>query len=183
MVVVGGLIVGNPQDTPEAVRSNLEFARRYVDWPYIQHPTPYPRTPMTQDFRDRGLIVDEDMTHYDGTTAVVRSEKMTSDEIEFMRWRAERWMKLRHFPQAALRNPAFVVRHGLEMLGHTFAGWTVRSLFSDEAERAAFRRFKVLRARERERLSDELTMRADDVFAEPPGFGETKKGRSTLQSV
>jgi len=183
MVVVGGLIVGNPQDTPEAVRSNLEFARRYVDWPYIQHPTPYPRTPMTQDFRDRGLIVDEDMTHYDGTTAVVRSEKMTSDEIEFMRWRAERWMKLRHFPQAALRNPGFVARHGLEMLGHTFAGWTVRSLFSDEAERAAFRRFKVLRARERERLSDELTMRPDDVFAEPAGFGETKKGRSTLQSV
>jgi radical SAM superfamily enzyme YgiQ (UPF0313 family) len=176
MYVVGGLIVGNPDDTRSSIDANLEFARQHIDWPYIQHPTPYPRTPMTQDFRDRGLIVDEDMAHYDGTTAVVRSERMTSDEIEFMRWRAERWMKLRHFPQAALRNPGFVVRHGLEMLGHTFAGCTVRSLFSDEAERAAFRRFKVLRARERERLSDELTMRADNVFAEPAGCGETKKG-------
>ena len=52
MFVVGGLIVGNPDDTRESIEANLEFARRYVDWPYIQHPTPYPRTPMTEDFRD-----------------------------------------------------------------------------------------------------------------------------------
>ena len=43
MYVVGGLIVGNPDDTREAIEANLAFARRYVDWPYIQHPTPYPR--------------------------------------------------------------------------------------------------------------------------------------------
>ena len=47
MYVVGGLIVGNPDDTRESIQANLDFARRYVDWPYIQHPTPYPRTPMT----------------------------------------------------------------------------------------------------------------------------------------
>jgi len=68
MYVVGGLIVGNPDDTREAIETNLAFARQYVDWPYIQHPTPYPRTPMTRDFRDRGLIVDEDVAHYDGTS-------------------------------------------------------------------------------------------------------------------
>src|SRR5215467_5376593 len=56
MVVVGGLIVGTPGDTRESVEANLEFARKYVDWPYIQHPTPYPGTPMTKDFLDRGLI-------------------------------------------------------------------------------------------------------------------------------
>src|SRR6516225_8632708 len=55
MYVVGGLIVGNPDDTRESIEANLEFARRYVDWPYIQHPTPYPRTPMTSEFRSRGL--------------------------------------------------------------------------------------------------------------------------------
>ena len=54
MYVVGGLIVGNPDDTRESIEANLEFARRYVDWPYIQHPTPYPRTPMTDDFRAAG---------------------------------------------------------------------------------------------------------------------------------
>src|SRR4029078_7443492 len=72
MFVVGCLIVGTPDDTREAIETNLEFARRYVDWPYIQHPTPYPGTPMTRDFRDRGLIVDEDVTHDRGATAVAR---------------------------------------------------------------------------------------------------------------
>ena len=43
LFVVGGLIVGNPDDTRESIEANLTFARRYVDWPYIQHPTPYPR--------------------------------------------------------------------------------------------------------------------------------------------
>src|SRR5262249_60749039 len=42
MFVVGGLIVGNPDDTKDSIQANLEFARRHVDWPYIQHPTPYP---------------------------------------------------------------------------------------------------------------------------------------------
>jgi radical SAM superfamily enzyme YgiQ (UPF0313 family) len=33
MFVVGGLIVGNPDDTPESIDANLQFARQYVDWP------------------------------------------------------------------------------------------------------------------------------------------------------
>ena len=72
MYVVGGIIVGNPDDTRESIEANLAFARRYVDWPYIQHPTPYPGTPMTKDFRERGLIVNDRVEEYDGTTAVVR---------------------------------------------------------------------------------------------------------------
>src|SRR5439155_25637106 len=33
MFIVGGLIVGNPDDTRESIEANLAFARRYVDWP------------------------------------------------------------------------------------------------------------------------------------------------------
>jgi anaerobic magnesium-protoporphyrin IX monomethyl ester cyclase len=58
-----------------------------VDWPYIQHPTPYPGTPMTRDFAERGLIVN-DVDEYDGTTAVVRTEHLAAEEVEFLRWRA-----------------------------------------------------------------------------------------------
>ena len=90
MFVVGGLIVGNPGDSRASIDANLAFARRYVDWPYIQHPTPYPGTPMTRDFRENGLIVNDDEQQYDGTTAVVRTEHLESEEIEFLRWRAER---------------------------------------------------------------------------------------------
>ena len=126
--VVGGLIVGNPDDTRESIEANLAFARRYVDWPYIQHPTPYPGTPMTEDFRARGLIVNDRVEEYDGTTAVVRSEHLAADEIEFLRWRAERWMKVRHLPGVLRHYPGFVLRHGPRMLAHTFRGTTWRSV-------------------------------------------------------
>src|SRR5262249_8055214 len=96
MYVVGGLIVGNPDDTRESIQANLDFARRHIDWPYIQHPTPYPRTPMAKDFIERNLIINENLEAYDGTTAVVRTEHMAAEEVEFLRWKAERWMKLRH---------------------------------------------------------------------------------------
>src|SRR5215203_7180809 len=85
MFVVGGLIVGNPDDTRAAIDANLTFAKKYVDWPYIQHPTPYPGTPMTKDFRDRGLIVNTRVDEYDGTSAVTRSEHLDAEEIEYLR--------------------------------------------------------------------------------------------------
>jgi radical SAM superfamily enzyme YgiQ (UPF0313 family) len=155
LYVVGGLIIGSPDDTSESIATNLAFARRYVDWPYIQHPTPYPRTPMTRVFRERGLIVDEDVAHYDGTTAVVRSEHLPADEIEFLRWRAERWMKVRHMPAAFRHSPAFVLRHAPAMLAHTFAGTTLRSIVGLEGERQVFERFRRRRRRERESLLPE----------------------------
>jgi radical SAM superfamily enzyme YgiQ (UPF0313 family) len=148
--VVGGLIVGNPDDTRESIEANLEFARRYVDWPYVQHPTPYPRTPMTDDFKRRRLIVDEDVAHYDGTTAVVGTEHVAPREVEFLRWRAERWMKLRHMPKACRHSPGFVLRHGRAMLQHTFVGSTLRSALGLEDEHAVFDRFREHRRRERE---------------------------------
>src|SRR5687768_4559714 len=122
MFVVGGLIVGNPDDTPESIEANLEFARRYVDWPYIQHPTPYPRTPMMKQFREQHLIVDEDVSHYDGTTAVVRPRSLPAQEVEFLRWRAERWMKLRHLPAVFRHSPRFVLRNAAAMFRFTFTG-------------------------------------------------------------
>ena len=149
MYVVGGLIVGNPDDTRESIEANLAFARGYVDWPYIQHPTPYPGTPMTQHFRDRGLITNQRLEEYDGTTAVVRTEHVPADEVEYMRWKAERWMKVRHMPVALWHDPWFVVRHAPEMLAHTFRGSTLRSVLGLEDEQKAFERYKAIRQRER----------------------------------
>lgn len=149
LYVVGGLIVGNPDDDRASIEANLAFARRHVDWPYIQHPTPYPRTPMTREFRERGLIVDEDVAHYDGTTAGVRTTHVAAEDVEFMRWRAERWMKVAHLPAAFRHSPSFILRHGLEMLAHTFTGTTVRSMLGLEDERAVFDRFRRQRRSER----------------------------------
>jgi len=150
MFVVGGLIVGNPGDTRDAIEANLAFARRYVDWPYIQHPTPYPGTPMTKDLRAAGLVINDRLEEYDGTTAVVRSEAVPAEEIEFLRWRAERWMKLRHFPKALRHSPLFCLRHGPAMIRHVFRGSSPRTWFARDPARAAFARYRQHRAAERE---------------------------------
>jgi radical SAM superfamily enzyme YgiQ (UPF0313 family) len=150
LAVVGGIIVGNPDDTRASIEANLAFARRYVDWPYIQHPTPYPGTPMTKDFRDRDLIVNDRVEEYDGTTAVVKTDSLDADEIEFLRWRAERWMKLRHLPSVLRHYPWFVVRNAPRMCAHTFRGISWRSLLGFESEREVFLRYKRIRAAERE---------------------------------
>jgi hypothetical protein len=155
MYVVGGLIVGNPDDTRASIDANLEFAKEHIDWPYIQHPTPYPGTPMTRDFQDRGLIVDEDVSHYDGTTAVVRSEHVSAEEIEFLRWRADRWMKVRHMPVALAHSPLFVLRNAIGMFSHTFAGSSLRSLLGLEDDRVVFARYRERRRRERVYLPQE----------------------------
>jgi radical SAM superfamily enzyme YgiQ (UPF0313 family) len=149
MYVVGGLIVGNPGDTRESVEANLAFAREHVDWPYIQHPTPYPGTPMTRDLAARGLIVHDRLEEYDGTTAVVRTGRLSEEEVEFLRWKAERWMKMRHFPAALRRSPLFCLRNGAAMIRHTFRGMRLRSWLGLESERQAFRRYKAIRAAER----------------------------------
>ena len=147
MFVVGGLIVGNPDDTLESIEANLQFARRYVDWPYIQHPTPYPRTPMMKQFREQNLIVDDDVSHYDGTTAVVRTRSLPAKEVEFLRWHAERWMKLRHLPAVFRHSPRFVIQHAAAMFRFTFAGSSWRSVLGLEGQRVVFDRFRALRAR------------------------------------
>jgi radical SAM superfamily enzyme YgiQ (UPF0313 family) len=150
LLVVGGLIVGNPDDTRESIEANLAFARRHVDWPYIQHPTPYPGTPMTREFRDRGLIINERVEEYDGTTAVTRSDHLQAEEIEFLRWQAERWMKVRHMTAVVRHDPGFVLRNGRRMFAHTFRGSTWRTALGLENARAAFRRYVAIRRRERQ---------------------------------
>ncbi len=156
LAVVGGIIVGNPDDTRESIEANLAFARQYVDWPYIQHPTPYPGTPMTQDFRRRGLVVNECLEEYDGTTAVVRTAHLEAEEVEFLRWRAERWMKVRHLPSVLRHYPGFVLRNGPSMFAHTYRGSSWRSLLGLEDAREVFRRYKQRRAAEREYVPQEF---------------------------
>jgi radical SAM superfamily enzyme YgiQ (UPF0313 family) len=150
MFVVGGLIVGNPDDTTASIEANLSFARKHVDWPYIQHPTPYPGTPMARDFRAQGLIVNHRVEEYDGTTAVTRTSHLTPEEIEFLRWRAERWMKVRHVPAVLRHQPWFVLRNLHRMMGHTFRGSSWRSMLGLERARTVFDRYRAIRARERE---------------------------------
>jgi anaerobic magnesium-protoporphyrin IX monomethyl ester cyclase len=66
-----------------------------------------------------------------------------------MRWRAERWIKLRHLPAALLHDPAYVLRNAQRMFLHTFRGSTLRTFLGLEAQRRAFLRYCALRDAER----------------------------------
>ena len=107
---------------------------------------------MTRQFRADNLIVDEDLSHYDGTTAVVRTRHVEADEIEFLRWKAERWMKLKHVPHVFLHDPWFVLRYSPAMMRFTFTGSSLRSIMGLEAPRAAFDRYRAARRRARNYL-------------------------------
>jgi anaerobic magnesium-protoporphyrin IX monomethyl ester cyclase len=178
LLVVGGLIVGNPDDTRASIETNLAFARKYVDWPYIQHPTPYPGTPMTREFRERGLIVNTRVEEYDGTSAVTRSAHLDAEEIEFMRWKAERWMKVRHIPTALRLHPGFVLKNGRRMMAHTFRGTTWRSLLGLESSRETFRRYRQIRAKERQYLAW-----PDPLATAPPSIEGNHTADAPLQWV
>ena len=102
---------------------------------------------MMKEFREQDLIVDDDVSHYDGTTAVVRPRSLPAREVEFLRWRAERWMKLRHLPAVFRHSPRFVLQHAAEMFNFTFAGSSWRSVLGLESQRIVFERFRAVRAR------------------------------------
>ena len=104
---------------------------------------------MTSDFVERGLIVDEDVSHYDGTTAVVRSEHVSAEEIEYLRWKADRWMKLKHMPAALRHSPWFVLKNAPKMMRHTFAGSSLRSILGLESDRVVFDRYRAIRREQR----------------------------------
>lgn len=178
MLVVGGLIVGNPEDSEASIAANLEFARRYVDWPYVQHPTPYPGTPMTREFERQGFIVSREVSEYDGTTAVTRTAHLTPERIEFLRWKAERWLKLRHMRTAFWHDPLFIATHAPRMLAHTFRGSSWRSLLGLEPAEAAFARYRTLRRFERNYLDvpDPLRHRSLDQPAGEIPMGVQPRG-------
>jgi hypothetical protein len=107
---------------------------------------------MTEDFRRQGLIENERLEEYDGTTAVVRNQYLSGDEIEYLRWKAERGMKIRHMPAVFRHDPWFVLRNAGRMAAHTYRGSTLRTMLGLEDERQAFVRYKEIRRRERQYL-------------------------------
>jgi len=94
--------------------------------------------------------MNERLEEYDGTTAVVRTEHLAAEEVEFIRWRAERWMKVHHLPAALRHDPRFVLFHGWKMLAHTFRGSSIRSAIGLESEKKVFERYREIRRTERE---------------------------------
>jgi hypothetical protein len=74
------------------------------------------------------------------------------NEIEYLRWKAERGMKTRHMPAAFRHDPWFVARNVARMAAHTYRGSTLLTMLGLEDERQAFMRYKEIRGQERHYL-------------------------------
>ena len=84
---------------------------------------------------------------------MTRSAHLDAEEIEFMRWRAERWMKVRHMPAAFRHYPGFVLRHARADDGaHVPRHDVAIAPRPRESARDAFRRYEQIRA-QRTRVS------------------------------
>jgi hypothetical protein len=107
---------------------------------------------MTREFREQGLITNDRLEEYDGTTAVVRTRHLTADQVEFLRWKSERGIKARHILPVLLHDPYFVLTHASQMLRHTYRGSTWRSVLGLEHPHKVFDRYREVRRGEREYL-------------------------------
>jgi hypothetical protein len=59
-------------------------------------------------------------------------------------------MKVRHMPAAVRHDPWFMLANSRTLLAHTFRGTTWRTMMGLESSRDAFRRYRAIRARERQ---------------------------------
>jgi len=88
MLVMGGFILGSPQDTVEDILAQFDFMRRWsIDCFLIQILTPYPGTPLSEELERQGYIVNRDYRRYSGYFANVRTDTLSSRQLDFLKWK------------------------------------------------------------------------------------------------
>jgi radical SAM superfamily enzyme YgiQ (UPF0313 family) len=87
--VMGGFIVGNPDDSSEDIREVFRAARRLrIDLPYVQCVTPYPGTRIREELLEAGLVTNpDDLSRYTGFICNVRTRNLTNRQLNrLMNW-------------------------------------------------------------------------------------------------
>ncbi|MFN3467755.1 MAG: B12-binding domain-containing radical SAM protein, partial [Candidatus Brocadiales bacterium] len=92
ILIVGGMIIGHPEDREEDIAQNYEFFHKMdVDFYSDQIITPYPRTGMREELLKQDLIANlHDYSKYNGFWANVRTKHLDSQELQFIKWRYRR---------------------------------------------------------------------------------------------
>jgi len=91
IIVIGGMIVGMEDDTADDVYANFDFFRELeIDWLGDQILQPYPKTQLREEWFAKDLITNpDDYRRYDGYWANVRTRHLSSNDLQFHRWRAK----------------------------------------------------------------------------------------------
>ncbi len=88
MMVIGGLIFGFPGDDAQSIKENYQFFKELgADASYCQIITPYPKTGMRDSLLVNGLVSNKtDLKKYNGLWANVRTNHLSSDELQYQFW-------------------------------------------------------------------------------------------------
>ncbi len=83
IIVIGGFILGNPDDNEQSLLANYEFARKLkIDFPVFNTITPYPKTPIRAELLKMGLITNpDDYTRYDCWEVNIKTKHLTTEQI------------------------------------------------------------------------------------------------------
>ncbi len=88
IMVVGGLILGFPDDDEAAIIQNYEFFNALeVDAAYCQVLTPYPKTGIRQKLMDEGLVTNPyNYKWYNGMWANVKTRNLEAEQLQYLFW-------------------------------------------------------------------------------------------------
>ncbi len=151
IIVAGGFIIGNPDDTEQDLWTNYERAKQMkVDFPIFFITTPYPKTRLRDELIEQGMVVNaDDFSTYNGITANVRTKYLTREEIQYIMWKMaaayydHEWMKWnlmrRHHPYYFYKEllklmPKYISRRIQFNLGLK----TERQFFEEDAKTGEF---------------------------------------------
>ena len=83
IIVIGGFIVGNPDDTEEDVRATYRYVKRIgVDHGIVQCLTPYPKTELRRQLLEAGLVTNaDDLDRYNGFIPNVRTKHLSDRDL------------------------------------------------------------------------------------------------------
>lgn len=108
IAVMGGFIIGNPDDTHEDIKEVFRAARKLrIDLPYVQCVTPYPGTRIREELLEAGLVTNPDnLSRYTGFICNVRTRSLTNRQLN----RIMNWENIKIFFSPLMFNDNYFVR-------------------------------------------------------------------------
>ena len=106
--VMGGFIIGNPDDSAEDIREIFRAARKLrIDLLYVQCVTPYPGTRIRTELLEAGLVTNpDDLSRYTGFICNVRTRHLTCRQLN----RIMNWENIKIFFSPAMFKENYFVR-------------------------------------------------------------------------
>lgn len=110
IMIVGGMIIGNPNDKEEDIARNYEFfIDLQIDFFADQILTPYPKTGMREELLNMGLVTNKyDYSRYNCFWANVKTHYLEPEEIQFLRWKYNK-----KYADYICTTPAFIKNYPL----------------------------------------------------------------------